>query len=131
MFVNWMQVAAAEYDRQAVADHANNLATKIRGNLTNSMKALGVDILTGIGSVVVCTHSISSYLHVVVAHSLVEVTTSFLSYCDCLGLSCILNNFLSIFPNSWSPVVKRVSIFDVGSNFSFVIRKIEAFQSLC
>lgn len=47
-----IQVAAAEYDRQAVADHANNLATKIRGNLTNSMKALGVDILTGIGSVV-------------------------------------------------------------------------------
>ena len=48
------QVAAASFDRQAVADHANNLATKIRGNLTNSMKALGVDILTGVGSVVVC-----------------------------------------------------------------------------
>lgn len=48
------QVAAASYDRQAVADHANNLATKIRGNLTNSMKAIGVDILTGVGSVVVC-----------------------------------------------------------------------------
>lgn len=47
------QVAAAGYDRQAVADHANNLATKIRNNLTNSMKALGVDILTGVGSVVV------------------------------------------------------------------------------
>ncbi|KAG0591610.1 hypothetical protein KC19_1G187900 [Ceratodon purpureus] len=47
-----IQVAAAEYDRQAVADHANNLATKIRGNLTNSMKAIGVDILTGVGSVV-------------------------------------------------------------------------------
>ncbi|KAI4364481.1 hypothetical protein MLD38_020568 [Melastoma candidum] len=30
-----------------VADHANNLASKIRGNLTNSTKALGVDILTG------------------------------------------------------------------------------------
>jgi len=47
-----IQVAAASYDRQAVADHANNLATKIRGNLTNSMKAIGVDILTGVGSVV-------------------------------------------------------------------------------
>jgi dihydrolipoamide dehydrogenase len=47
-----IQVAAATYDRQAVADHANNLATKIRGNLTNSMKAIGVDILTGFGSVV-------------------------------------------------------------------------------
>ncbi|XP_009762086.1 dihydrolipoyl dehydrogenase 2, chloroplastic [Nicotiana tabacum] len=46
-----LQVAAAGYDRQAVADHANNLASKIRGNLTNSMKALGVDILTGFGTV--------------------------------------------------------------------------------
>ncbi|PKI40655.1 hypothetical protein CRG98_038910 [Punica granatum] len=46
-----LQVAAAGYDRQAVADHANNLASKIRNNLTNSMKALGVDILTGVGTV--------------------------------------------------------------------------------
>ncbi|KAJ6357082.1 hypothetical protein OIU78_005046 [Salix suchowensis] len=45
------EVAAAGYDRQGVADHANNLATKIRNNLTNSMKALGVDILTGVGSI--------------------------------------------------------------------------------
>jgi dihydrolipoamide dehydrogenase len=47
-----LQVAAAGYDRQGVADHANNLASKIRSNLTNSMKALGVDILTGVGSIV-------------------------------------------------------------------------------
>ncbi|KAG2239107.1 hypothetical protein Bca4012_023875 [Brassica carinata] len=46
-----LQVSAAGYDRQGVADHASNLATKIRNNLTNSMKALGVDILTGFGSV--------------------------------------------------------------------------------
>ncbi|KAM7256204.1 hypothetical protein ACFE04_011945 [Oxalis oulophora] len=46
-----LQVQAAGYDRQAVADHANNLATKIRGNLTNSMKALGVDILTGAATI--------------------------------------------------------------------------------
>nr|BAH19701.1 AT3G16950 [Arabidopsis thaliana] len=46
-----LQVSAAGYDRQGVADHANNLATKIRNNLTNSMKAIGVDILTGFGSV--------------------------------------------------------------------------------
>jgi len=49
------QVSAAGYDRQGVADHANNLATKIRNNLTNSMKAIGVDILTGFGSVLVST----------------------------------------------------------------------------
>ncbi|KVI11008.1 FAD-dependent pyridine nucleotide-disulfide oxidoreductase [Cynara cardunculus var. scolymus] len=47
-----LQVAAAGYDRQGVADHAQSLATKIRNNLTNSMKALGVDILTGFGAVV-------------------------------------------------------------------------------
>ncbi|PKA52753.1 Dihydrolipoyl dehydrogenase 1, mitochondrial [Apostasia shenzhenica] len=47
-----LQVSSHSYDRQGVADHANNLASKIRGNLTNSLKALGVDILTGFGSVV-------------------------------------------------------------------------------
>eukprot|EP00897_Mesotaenium_endlicherianum_P006385 jgi/Mesen1/5775/ME000293S04934 len=47
-----IQVAAASYERQAVADHATGLATKIRNNLTNSMKAIGVDILTGMGSLV-------------------------------------------------------------------------------
>ncbi|XP_010321427.1 dihydrolipoyl dehydrogenase 1, chloroplastic isoform X2 [Solanum lycopersicum] len=46
-----IQVSGAGYDRQAVADHANNLASKIRNNLTNSLKALGVDILTGVGTI--------------------------------------------------------------------------------
>ncbi|GAA0173431.1 oxidoreductase [Lithospermum erythrorhizon] len=46
-----IQVAAAGYDRQGVADHASSLASKIRSNLTNSMKALGVDILTGAGTI--------------------------------------------------------------------------------
>ncbi|PIN12861.1 Dihydrolipoyl dehydrogenase [Handroanthus impetiginosus] len=46
-----LQIAAAGYDRQAVADHASNLASRIRGNLTNSLKALGVDILTGFGTI--------------------------------------------------------------------------------
>uniref|UniRef100_A0A7N0ZUV9 Dihydrolipoyl dehydrogenase n=1 Tax=Kalanchoe fedtschenkoi TaxID=63787 RepID=A0A7N0ZUV9_KALFE len=46
-----LQVQAAGYDRQGVADHANNLASKIRNNLTNSMTALGVDILTGVGTI--------------------------------------------------------------------------------
>lgn len=47
-----LQVASPGYDRQSVADHANNLASKIRSNLTNSLKSLGVDILTGYGSIV-------------------------------------------------------------------------------
>lgn len=46
-----IQVAAARYDRQSVSDHANNLASRIRGNLTNSLKSLGVDILTGVGTI--------------------------------------------------------------------------------
>ncbi|XP_043721612.1 dihydrolipoyl dehydrogenase 2, chloroplastic-like [Telopea speciosissima] len=46
-----LQVSSAGYDRKGVADHANNLASKIRSNLTNSMKALGVDILTGVGTI--------------------------------------------------------------------------------
>nr|XP_027115915.1 dihydrolipoyl dehydrogenase 2, chloroplastic-like [Coffea arabica] len=46
-----LQVSAAGYDRQAVAGSANNLASKIRSNLTNSLKALGVDILTGMGRI--------------------------------------------------------------------------------
>ncbi|KAK1315797.1 hypothetical protein QJS10_CPA05g00257 [Acorus calamus] len=44
-----LQVSSTLYDRQGVADHANNLASNIRNNLTNSMKNLGVDILTGVG----------------------------------------------------------------------------------
>ncbi|CAJ2654005.1 unnamed protein product [Trifolium pratense] len=47
-----LHVSSAGYDRQGVADHANNLASKIRSNLTNSLKAIGVDILTGFGTVV-------------------------------------------------------------------------------
>ncbi|KAL8244481.1 hypothetical protein R6Q59_010739 [Mikania micrantha] len=46
-----LQVSGAGYNRQAVADHASNLASKIRINLTNSLKALGVDILSGFGTI--------------------------------------------------------------------------------
>ena len=38
---------AVNYDRQGIADHAENLATTIRGNLERSLVGLGVDILTG------------------------------------------------------------------------------------
>eukprot|EP00899_Mesostigma_viride_P015373 jgi/Mesvir1/23837/Mv10642-RA.1 len=46
-----IQVGAVSFDRQGVADHAKDLANKIQGNLTNSLKALGVDILVGTGSI--------------------------------------------------------------------------------
>jgi dihydrolipoamide dehydrogenase len=33
------------YDRQAVSDHANNLAAKVRGNMTNSLTGLGITVI--------------------------------------------------------------------------------------
>lgn len=42
-----IQVGDVDFDRQAIADHANNLVSKIRGDLTNSLKRLGVDMLQG------------------------------------------------------------------------------------
>lgn len=47
-----IQVGAVSYDRSGIADHAKDLVSKIRGNLQNSLVALGVDILEGTGKVV-------------------------------------------------------------------------------
>lgn len=33
------------YDRQAVADHANGLASRVKANMTNSLSAMGVDVV--------------------------------------------------------------------------------------
>ncbi len=46
-----IQVGSVEFDRQAIADHSGNLVNKIRGDLTNSLKRLGVDIIQGWGRV--------------------------------------------------------------------------------
>lgn len=46
-----IQVGSVEFDRQAIADHSDNLVNKIRGDLTNSLKRLGVDIIQGWGKV--------------------------------------------------------------------------------
>ena len=40
------------YDREAVAAHANNLASRVRGNLEGSLKALGVEVFPEKGSLV-------------------------------------------------------------------------------
>jgi dihydrolipoamide dehydrogenase len=47
-----IRIGEVSYDRQGVADHANNLAKKVQGNLANSLKALGVDIHMGAGKLV-------------------------------------------------------------------------------
>ncbi|MFQ3616077.1 MAG: dihydrolipoyl dehydrogenase [Cyanobacteriota bacterium] len=42
-----IQLGNVGFDRQAIADHAANLVSKIQGDLTNSLKRLGVDIIQG------------------------------------------------------------------------------------
>lgn len=44
-----IQIGNVEFDRQAIANHANNLVSKIQGDLTNSLKRLGVEIIRGWG----------------------------------------------------------------------------------
>ncbi|MDJ1176407.1 dihydrolipoyl dehydrogenase [Roseofilum capinflatum] len=46
-----IQVGGVNFERQAIADHANNLVDKIQSDLTNSLKRLKVDILRGWGKV--------------------------------------------------------------------------------
>jgi dihydrolipoamide dehydrogenase len=46
-----IEVAAVSYDRQAVANHASNIVGKLRGDLTNSMTRLGVEIIAGYGKI--------------------------------------------------------------------------------
>jgi dihydrolipoamide dehydrogenase len=46
-----IQVAGVNFDRGAIASHANNLVGKLKSDLTNSLKRLGVDIIQGWGKV--------------------------------------------------------------------------------
>jgi dihydrolipoamide dehydrogenase len=46
-----IQIGNVQFEREAIANHANNLATKIQGDLTNSLKRLGVDIIRGWGKI--------------------------------------------------------------------------------
>lgn len=47
-----IQVEQVSFERQAIADHANNLVSKIRGDMTNSLKRLSVDVIYGRGKLV-------------------------------------------------------------------------------
>ena len=42
-----ISVGSVTYDREAIADHAKNLVSKIQGDMTNSLTRLGVDIIKG------------------------------------------------------------------------------------
>jgi len=46
-----IQIGSVEFDRQAIANHADNLVSKIQGDLTNSLKRLKVDIIRGWGKI--------------------------------------------------------------------------------
>ncbi len=47
-----IQLENVRFDRQAIADHAVNIVSKIRGDMTNSLKRLGVDVIKGWGKIV-------------------------------------------------------------------------------
>jgi dihydrolipoamide dehydrogenase len=47
-----IQIGAVSFERQAIADHASNLAKTIQGNLQRSLESIGVDILLGQGKFV-------------------------------------------------------------------------------
>ena len=46
-----IQIGGVQFEREAIADHANNLVSKIRGDLTNSLKRLKVDTIKGWGKI--------------------------------------------------------------------------------
>ncbi len=46
-----IQLGGVQFDRTAIANHANNLVSKIRSDLTNSLKRLKVDTIKGWGKI--------------------------------------------------------------------------------
>jgi dihydrolipoamide dehydrogenase len=40
---------AVQYSREGIAAHAKNLANRVKGNLENSLKGLGCDVIVGRG----------------------------------------------------------------------------------
>ncbi|MEA5554226.1 dihydrolipoyl dehydrogenase [Anabaena cylindrica UHCC 0172] len=46
-----IQIGNVEFDRQAIANHADDLVSKIQKDLTNSLKRSGVDIIRGWGKI--------------------------------------------------------------------------------
>lgn len=46
-----IRLGAVAFDREGIANHANNLVAKIQGDLTNSLRRLKVDIIRGWGKI--------------------------------------------------------------------------------
>jgi dihydrolipoamide dehydrogenase len=51
-------VGEVSFDRQGIADHASNLATKVKGNLEGSLVGLGVTIVEGRGALTGTPHQV-------------------------------------------------------------------------
>lgn len=51
-------VSDVTFDRQGVADHANQLANKVKGNLEQSLRGLGVEIIESRGALTATPHQI-------------------------------------------------------------------------
>ena len=47
-----IQLGSVDFDRGAIANHANTIVSKLRGDLTNSLKRLSVDTIQGWGKIV-------------------------------------------------------------------------------
>ena len=47
-----------EYDRQGIADHAKNLANRVKGNLEGSLTALGCEVIEGRGALTANAHEV-------------------------------------------------------------------------
>ena len=46
-----IQLGSVDFDRGAIANHANTIVSKLRGDLTNSLKRLSVDTIQGWGKI--------------------------------------------------------------------------------
>ncbi|NEP40349.1 MAG: dihydrolipoyl dehydrogenase, partial [Okeania sp. SIO2H7] len=44
-----IQLGNVSFDRSSIASHANNMVSKLRGDMTKSLKRLGVDVIVGWG----------------------------------------------------------------------------------
>eukprot|EP01041_Mallomonas_annulata_P006344 gene6344-12829_t len=53
-----ISVKGVEFDRQAVANHASQLAAKVRVNLEGSLKAAGCEIIDSLGSITANPHEV-------------------------------------------------------------------------
>ena len=70
-----------DFDRQGIADHAKNLANRVKGNLEASLTGLGVDVVEGRGV-------LTGKPHEIVDESTGKVITAKVSNCSFASLKC-------------------------------------------